>query len=761
MITFTVQQILRDGTESNPAWIKVRAHIASRKSTIDSYAQYPDKRVARGQTYTGNISCVHRRGRTFTNIKHVRHTDNAKNIMIWCLEKHGVPFHKTKILFRKTGRKWHDVIRQAGTSGDLPDVFSRSRHKAHFVAACVHYLNSTKWQSKWVETFDFFSIENINSLASPVKELMRAESDNVAQWIIPARRILQMSQFWFGSTTLASANHKEIARPVFDKLATLIRKHTFGPEMTVWEHRLLRADRCAMMIRKLSSYWIDRRQDALFDQSTLVMYPIEGKYNGDDPFRVAGHLCTLERYDTVEGILVTKIKQLQCTQHQLSGIGDRECTSTAAKTELCATVRQKEAVHMALAHPVSAITGGAGSGKSTTLKMLYDRCVDVYRADSDDAEARVLVCAPTGKAAMRLRALGIRDACTLHKALCSTADLGPCPYIVILDEQSMQCPETLTRFLVKIDPAKLVFVGDPHQLYPVSPGSVFQDLLQCIPNTHLDVLFRFGSGTNVIAQNAEVIRQSTGGVAEFSQRTDEFEIIQISNTDTRLNVMVEEYLQMFAKGENVVVLAPTNRDIVLLNRTIYKRLYEIRNRREVGSLTPDEFAIRQRMRGRGFDVTRAWDKYRAHDWDMWRIYVGDRMMNTVNWYKESSDDDLLSHTRAFMNGEVGTVVKTDTSGINIRCNDGSVWVCDEAQIHKQIEPCHAITIHKSQGSEYGNVIIWLPYSCRRYTRNMFYTAVTRAKRRLIVYTTHGTIRNVIGTEQPTRTSRFLERYDTA
>ncbi|MCO6431702.1 MAG: ATP-dependent RecD-like DNA helicase [Deltaproteobacteria bacterium] len=372
---------------------------------------------------------------------------------------------------------------------------------------------------------------------------------------------------------------------------------------------------------------------------------------------------------------------------------------------------QKEAVRLALRHPILIVTGGPGCGKTTIIRAL----ALVFAR----AKRRLVLAAPTGRAAQRMAQVCQQSASTIHRLLRFDPRRGsflhgindPLPAdAVILDESSM-IDILLAKDMFSAIPsdATLVLVGDKDQLPSVGPGKLFADLIALgkVPTIALTQLFRRGeeSRVNVIAQmiNAGVfpeIPEPDGVVksdAYFIAKRDSEECAVLIE-----KLMADQIPRKFnIARESITVLTPSNRG-------------------PLGTIELNK-RLQQRLNPAGlFDV----EQELEHHGSIYRI--GDRVCQRVNNYQID--------TYGVYNGDLGVIHSVDrpSHSLVVELWDGRLIKYESGDIG-QLSLAYAVTVHRSQGSEIPCVILALSDShYMLLERQLLYTAVTRAKQLLIV-----------------------------
>ena len=381
-------------------------------------------------------------------------------------------------------------------------------------------------------------------------------------------------------------------------------------------------------------------------------------------------------------------------------------------------VLQKKAIIGALESGVMLLTGGPGTGKTTIVKAL----IDIF----ESMDMKVALAAPTGRAAKKLSEATCHEAKTIHRLLkfeYSSED-GDRPgfrrnendlleeNVIIIDESSMIDNILMCSLLKAVKPgARVIFIGDSDQLPSIGAGNVLRDLLDCarFATVRLNEIFRQAQ-QSLIVTNAHSI--NSGKMPIMTVKDNDFfflprstdEEIAFTVTDLCLNRLPKKYGEEAVGG--VQVITPSRKGIAgTENLNIM-----LQNALNPKSRDKKEYKHRERI-----------------------FREGDRVMQTKNnyeieWYR---DDD--SEGMGIFNGDIGTIESIDLLGntMNIRFDDR--FVNYEFTDLDDLEHAYAITVHKSQGCEYPFVIIPL-YSAppMLLTRNLFYTAVTRAKRMVIL-----------------------------
>lgn len=394
------------------------------------------------------------------------------------------------------------------------------------------------------------------------------------------------------------------------------------------------------------------------------------------------------------------------------------------------------------------ITGGPGTGKSTIIKAI----LGVLKKDNKELE--VLLAAPTGRAAKRMEEATGYPAKTIHRLL----EINPveggfnkngknpleCD-VLIVDESSMIDMELFCNLINAIgEDTRLFLIGDIDQLPPVGIGYVFRDLIESniVPVVKLNKVFRQGDGS-VIKTNAANIRE---GQTKLEQKKGSFEFHcfkkQEDKSDLKLvqNAIMElfkySYNKEYAKDKNkaiyqVQILAPMKDGLLGVNNlnSIIQSIYNPKDS------SKNEFVFWN------IDKT-ASVTYR----------VGDKAMQITNDYH-----------KVVFNGDLGIIEKISNEALYVRFENGSLVEYAKSEVRENLVLAYAITVHKSQGSEYANAIVVTSYSHSiMRQRNLFYTAITRAKETAYVVgdiqSVAISIKTVIASIRNSKLKERLEEY---
>jgi exodeoxyribonuclease V alpha subunit len=409
-----------------------------------------------------------------------------------------------------------------------------------------------------------------------------------------------------------------------------------------------------------------------------------------------------------ENLLAEKV--IEILNHQIqNGYNKNEIDASleknAQENNITYTQKQKEAIKEALLEPFIIITGGPGTGKSTIIKAIIDIYVDLSK--NENIKEKTALLAPTGRAAKRLMEITKFEAQTIHKYLgyegSGIFKNGPEAKIdskmVIIDEFSMVDIQLAARLLASLEEGcRIVLVGDEDQLPSVEPGQVLSDLIACkeIKTIKLDQIHRQSTDSTIISLAHNV---NQGLVTKnILEKQHDRNFIRMQDKDIIPNIL-KTVEQAIEGGMDLV------RDIQILVPT-YKGQLGIN-------------AINQRMQEQ-FNPNKEGIKH------LGRVFkVNDKVIQLVN-----------RSQKKVMNGDIGYVFSLNMengefNSLSVLFDFGLVdYQKDELE---DLNHAYAISIHKSQGSEFDLVI--MPFSFKYYImlkRKLIYTAITRAKKYLIM-----------------------------
>lgn len=388
--------------------------------------------------------------------------------------------------------------------------------------------------------------------------------------------------------------------------------------------------------------------------------------------------------------------------------------------------KQKEAIATAVNRGILILTGGPGTGKTTTLNGI----INMFEKDQLD----IALCAPTGRAAQRMTEATGRTATTIHRLLEVEWGEGDKPVFkrnlrnpldcqaVIIDEMSMVDIFLFSSLLDALPfGCRLVMVGDSDQLPSVSAGNVLKDLIECnlLPVVQLKEIFRQSMDSNIV-RNAHAI--VNGNQIETEYKDGDFFFMHRHYPLDAVRTVKELCTKRlpdafgFDSATQIQVLCPSKKGdtgTFNLNQVLQE------------AINPSE-------------------KGKAEYYTGYRLFrEGDKVMQTKNNYNihwESHDDE----GDGIFNGDIGFIEKIDIARDAIVIDFSGKRATYTKEQLTEIELAYAVTVHKSQGSEFDAVIMpVISVNSRLCYRNLLYTAVTRAKKLLILVGTTGCLNSMI------------------
>ena len=408
---------------------------------------------------------------------------------------------------------------------------------------------------------------------------------------------------------------------------------------------------------------------------------------------------------------------------------------------------QREAVINAIQHPVMVITGGPGTGKTTTLDIILTYLTQRRRYS-------VALCAPTGRAAKRMSEQTGLPASTIHRLIGAigrgdderqeTATETVEADVVVVDEMSMVDISLMNMLLRSLEPeTKLILIGDIDQLPSIGPGSVLKDIIEAgvCPVARLKYVHRQADGGSII-ESAHQINE--GVVPKLDMSNNEFVFTRRSSAEKALDVLTELVTTRIPAyfdiaPSDVQVLSPKKSGLVGVNNINAA----LQARENPASPDKDEMTVG--------DVL---------------FRTGDKVINIRNNY---GMEWTAGHEKGLgvLNGDTGfiTHINTESREVTISFDDGRVAVYDTEDM-RDLLLAYALTVHKSQGSEYPVVVIpclekYPPMLCNR---SLLYTAVTRAKKAVVLIGTEDCVQAMVNNNytkhrNTTLKDRLLARID--
>ena len=482
---------------------------------------------------------------------------------------------------------------------------------------------------------------------------------------------------------------------------------------------------------------------------------------------VAGRFLVLE-YDTVESVIEIMIKDGSIIQHTINGMEflflpslfqsesyasqklkimlefppesitgvENALDSFEKRKNIKYADLQRKAIIEALSGGILLLTGGPGTGKTTAINAI----IELYRQSG----IKVMLAAPTGRAAQRMAEVTGRTAKTIHRLLEVEWDKNDMPAFKRNERNMLECDALIIDELSMVDSqlfeavlralplgCRLIMVGDSDQLPSVGAGNVLSDLISCgkIPCIHLTEVFR-QSMQSLIVMNAH--RIVNGEMPEITRKDNDFFFISCSDVSGVSDKIVELCSSRLPKAyhysplEDIQVLCPSRKGELGV-AGMNAKLQEALNPRT--DLT-NEIVFEENI-----------------------FRIGDKVMQIKNnyhllWHK----DDGTSGTGVF-NGDIGIVADVDTQSRILTVQFDERLVEYEFEALNNLELAYAVTVHKSQGNEFNAVLIPVyAVPAMLCYRNLLYTAVTRAKKILILVGEVSVMRSMV--ENNRKTLRF-------
>lgn len=419
--------------------------------------------------------------------------------------------------------------------------------------------------------------------------------------------------------------------------------------------------------------------------------------------------CYIARYLAAENYVAGKLNDLNISFEEEIDI-DKKILDTEKFREIELSKTQRRAVKEAINRGVFVITGGPGTGKTTTLKVL----IDIF----ESMNKVIKLAAPTGRAAKRMKEQTGRDAFTIHKLLeiGFAGDLGfsnieelECD-VLILDEVSMVDIILMETLLKSIEsPTRLILVGDKDQLPSVGAGNVLADILKSgvIESVNLEEIFR-QSEESMIVKNAHLINKGEMpilNVGDFFMIAERGEVKGLEIIKDLVKTRLPNYFNV--SESEVQVLTPTkkgNHGTINLNKVLQDHL----NKNE--------------------DCIEVLGK---------KFKLGDRVLQTKNNYELESkieNEFYEDRQKGVFNGDLGYILKIDKENKKLTVVFDDVRSVEYSSENlDELALAYAMTIHKSQGSEFPVVVIPLYRAAPMLlTRNLIYTAITRASKAVVL-----------------------------
>ena len=410
---------------------------------------------------------------------------------------------------------------------------------------------------------------------------------------------------------------------------------------------------------------------------------------------------------------------------------DRIMRDVASDLGIIPDKSQLDALYLCMFSPISVITGGPGTGKTTIMGVLGE----YFRRN----KISCVFAAPTGRAAKKLSEACGSEASTIHRLLgvrktidADDEELLPADRagqynsllfvhgkdnpihcrVIVIDEMSMVDTMLFRHLLDAVDKGtSVILVGDPEQLPSVGCGNILRDLLSCnsIPKVRLEALHR-QSDDGTIASNAGLILEGN----EPRCMDEDFEVISCKTEEEAQETIAG--IMLDHKGEDLICLTPTKNENVALGTVQLNKLLQSLE-------VKDDLKVLKR----GQSLV---------------LHVGDKVMQNKNDYSTEWIDPVTGEVlQGIFNGELGVVTDIDPlkSSVTITFDEGKTAEY-KGKLLENIDLAYAVTVHKSQGCEFDRVVIALgKMNPLLYKRSLLYTAVTRGKMNVTIVELEGTL----------------------
>lgn len=393
---------------------------------------------------------------------------------------------------------------------------------------------------------------------------------------------------------------------------------------------------------------------------------------------------------------------------------------------------QRQAITTAISRGLMVLTGGPGTGKTTTLNAI----ISIFEKKGD----KVLLAAPTGRAAKRMSDLTGYEAKTIHRLLEVVYD-GDSPVfahnennpldcdVLVIDEMSMVDSILFEKLLraVRLG-CKLIMVGDFHQLPSVGAGNLLEDIIQSgvVPVVELTEIFRQAQKSCIVTNAHRIV---SGEYPDITRKDSDFFFFKREDYGQALELIIDltrrrlPNAYSYSPTDDIQIITPSKKGTVgtvELNKILQDKL------------NPQD---KSKAEYRGFVYT-----YR----------VGDKVMQTRNNY-----DIVWSKSEeqgaGIFNGDIGKIVSIDYAAQSAKIDFDGRLASYPFDILAQLDLAYAITVHKSQGCEFEAVIMPVMGGFEKLSyRNLLYTAVTRAKKLLILIGSEEKIHNMVDNNKRTR-----------
>lgn len=488
-------------------------------------------------------------------------------------------------------------------------------------------------------------------------------------------------------------------------------------------------------LKEEAAEFLDLTRDRIFEVIGLMAFDGEVKLDqidGEDViYLISYYQAETETAARILSVSSARVKPLRADIDECIHLSEEE-------TGTCLSEEQKQTVRRSVSSGISVITGGPGTGKTTVLSAL----LSIFSSGG----ITVLLAAPTGRAAKRITEATGAEAFTIHRMLGYTLDEergfmrfsrtkeDPLDIdCVIIDEASMIDLLLMHALMDALkDGTRLILVGDSDQLPPVGAGNVLRDLIESglIPVSRLNTIFRQAKESRIVT-NAHRINQ--GEMLEVNGRDSDFFFLKEKN-ERKMKTLIADlmlrripgYYEGIEPKRDIQVITPVHRGSVGTEQ-LNALLQDACN-------PPSPEKAEKKL---GNMIFRE----------------GDKVMQIKNDYQLTWTRPGISEEQfGVFNGDMGIIHRIDNeNGITTVLYDEDRFVSYDNQQLEELSLAYAVTVHKSQGSEFPVVIMPITYFPPMLaTRNLLYTAVTRGKRLVILVGNYAVLNQMIENDQTGR-----------